>query len=211
MPLPIKENHYLTQGYGLTPFARSATGQRIYKNFPNGIHPGLDFGTKGINHAVLSTCAGKVVASGLDGGWGIMVEVEGTDGWRRQYAHLQYTTVEKGEFVDVGAMLGRVGTTGASTGIHLHYGHRRRSSWKWEYRDPSFELEKVEEPVRITKKLIKSPTSSAVYIYTGRYKYPIPDWETKVFLFGNGSSDIEEIEQDRLEKIPLGTIIPSLI
>lgn len=136
---PIDGEAYLTQGYGLTPFARSERGKRAYKNFQGGIHPGLDFGTHGRNSPVRSATDGKVVAAGPRGGWGNMVEVRGKDGWRRQYAHLDRVCARDGAAVRKGDVIGTVGNTGASTGIHLHYGNRRWTT-RWEYRDPTNDL-----------------------------------------------------------------------
>ena len=139
--LPIKGKCYQTQGYGLTEYARSPEGKKAYKNFPGGIHPGLDFGTAGINLPAIATVPGKVVRASMDGGWGNHVEIQGADGWRRQYAHLQSISVKEGEMVEAGQEVGKVGNTGASTGTHLHWGHRKsKLMGGWEYRDPSSDL-----------------------------------------------------------------------
>jgi murein DD-endopeptidase MepM/ murein hydrolase activator NlpD len=212
--LPIKGRCYITQGYGLTDYARSQAGKIAYKNFPGGIHSGIDFGTGGVNAPIISVCDGRVVRAGYDGGWGIHIEIEGADGWQRQYAHCSAVFVKVGSLVSVGDEIGRVGTTGNSTGVHLHFGNRRRKPLgSWEYRDPSGDLADaaVEEPVPITKKLIKGTLKPDVYIFTGRFKYPVPDWPTKVFLFGDGAGDIEIVSQDRVDKIAIGPVLPSLI
>ena len=66
----FKKDFYVTQKYGLTDFAKSSVGKIAYKNFPGGIHPGIDLGTKGINLPAISTCDGVVVQAGKNGGWG---------------------------------------------------------------------------------------------------------------------------------------------
>lgn len=211
---PILGKSYITQQYGLTSFAISISGKKIYKNFPGGIHPGVDFGTKGLNLPAISTIYGKVVKASLDGGWGNHVEIQGVDGWNRQYAHLEGFTVKVGDQVKPGDIVGHIGTTGASTGVHLHYGNRRRKlTLGWEYRDPSNDFSMVEEAPMPKKKLIKSSNVNkpGVYIFNGKSKFGIPDGETLEFLFGKkGWSMIEEVSDDILTKIPEPAIIPSL-
>lgn len=212
MTYPILGKCYVTQEYGLTDFARSPRGRLAYKNFPGGIHPGVDFGTAGINLPVISTIYGKVVRASFDGGWGNHVEILGVDGWNRQYAHLNDISVKVGQQVSPGVILGQVGTTGASTGVHLHYGNRRRKlTMAWEYRDPRNDFEIVEKPVMPTGKLIKSNhvDKPGVYIFNGKSKFGVPDWETLTFLFGE-KPVIEEVSEDILTKIPEPGLIPSL-
>ena len=207
---PITGKCYITQGYGATDFARSVFGQKAYKNF-GGIHPGIDWGTGGINAPTVSTIAGKIVRASMDGGWGNHVEIQGSDGWNRQYGHLQSISVKIGDTVIPGQEIGKVGTTGASTGIHLHYGNRRRKMFGgWEYRDPSNDFQDMPVAVMPTSKLIKQNGESGVYVFNGKAKFGIPDWPTKVFLFGDGDDNIEEVEADILTKIPTLGFFPSL-
>ena len=207
---PIEGKYYETQGYGLTQFASSATGRKAYANFPGGIHPGLDFGTGGINLQALSTIPGKVVFAGANGGWGNYVEVLGSDGWRRQYAHLESIGVKVGDSVMPGTVIGRVGTTGASTGTHLHYGNRRRTMLgAWEYRDPSGDLATVPAASPMpTGKLVKSKARAEVYAFNGTKLFYIPSIATLKFLFG--VTKIEIVEEDVLSKIPKGDSFPDL-
>lgn len=202
---PIIGKSYVTQGYGLTDFAKS--NPKLYKNFPGGIHPGIDFGTSGVNREVVATVPGKIVFAGKNGGWGNYIEVEGADGWRRQYAHLSAIFVKKGDTVEVGTELGRVGTTGASTGVHLHYGNRRWNLYKWEYRDPSGDFEEAREAKMPKGKLITGK-SSEIYAFNGKTKFYIPDMETLAFLFG--TLKIEKVSEDIISKIPTGTSLPSM-
>lgn len=207
----IQGEHYITQGYGLTAFAKSSTGRQFYANFPGGIHPGIDFGTKGAKLPVISPITGKVVRASEDGGWGIHVEIQGMDGWNVHFAHLSTALVKVGQNVKIGDILGRVGTTGSSTGIHLHFGSRRRKPLGgWEYRDPTLYLEAdVEESKMPTEKLIKAPNKPDVYIFNGKTKFPIFNWGTLVFLFGT-KPKIEVVDEAVLSKIPEGAIIPML-
>lgn len=206
---PIIGDHYQTQGYGRTEFARSSTGLRLYKAF-GGVHPGLDFGTKGVNLEIVATCDGTVVRAGIDGGWGNHVELKGDDGWNRQYAHLSAVSTKVGAKVVAGTVLGRVGNTGSSTATHLHYGHRRRKlTGGWEYRDPSVDLMEIPEPVVLPKgRVIKGAKNPDIYVWTGRMKHRIPDWETYVFLFGK--EQFEEVDDGVVSKLPEGQPMVSL-
>lgn len=61
-----------------------------------------------------------------------------------------------------------------------------------------------------TKKLIKSAGSADVFVYNGQTKHLIPDWQTKVFLFGDVSDDIEILPDEQMARIPTGATLPSL-
>lgn len=205
--LPIVGKCYITQGYGNTAFALS--NPSIYKSF-GGIHPGVDFGTHGVTLEVVSLVPGEVVYASLNSGWGNYVEVLGDDGWRRQYAHLSSIKVPKGAVVKPGDVLGRVGTTGQSTGVHLHYGNRRRKLLGgWEYRDPSpdFLNAAIDEPKMPVSKLIKG-ASPEVYAFNGSSKFYIPDMETLKFLFP--TSKVQDVAEDIISKIPNGGSVPSM-
>lgn len=212
---------YETQGYGLTQFAKSDLGRKLYKNFPGGIHVGFDFGTKGKQSKVYSTCDGKVVKAGLDGGWGNHIEVQCADGWNRQYAHLSLVAVKVGQEVKRGDYLGNVGNTGSGTATHLHYGHRQYNylTFRWTYRDPSIDLEDViiKEPKPIKSKLIKGNKTNNVYIYNGKEKFGIPSMNTYKFLCNLGlpigsekeiELAIEVIDEAIITKIPERETIP---
>ncbi|NRG18649.1 M23 family metallopeptidase [Rhizobiales bacterium] len=84
------------------------------------MHTGIDFrasrGTK-----VKAPASGKVTFAGRNGGYGLMVEIEHTNGIVSRYAHLRRIIVKNGEQLEVGEVIGLVGSTGRSTGPHLHY------------------------------------------------------------------------------------------
>ena len=83
-------------------------------------HPGVDFaGPWGA--AVTSTAPGKVVFAGARGGYGNMVEIDHGFGIRTRYGHLSRITVALGALVGKGSVVGRLGSTGRSTGPHVHY------------------------------------------------------------------------------------------
>ncbi len=83
-------------------------------------HAGIDFKTR-YGQPVLSSGSGVVTKAGRNGGYGKMVEVDHGDGFKTRYAHLSRIHVKVGQKVDAGARLGAAGSTGRSTGPHLHY------------------------------------------------------------------------------------------
>ena len=84
------------------------------------LHSGLDFrGSYGA--PVRATAAGKVVTAGAAGGYGNLVEIDHGNGVSTRYGHLSAILVTEGQIVQVGAVVGRLGSTGRSTGNHLHY------------------------------------------------------------------------------------------
>ncbi len=83
-------------------------------------HPGIDFaGPWGAK--VVSTAAGTVVFAGYHGGYGNMVEIDHGLGLHTRYGHLSAIMVRQGTRVNRGTDIGRVGSTGRSTGPHVHY------------------------------------------------------------------------------------------
>ncbi|MDQ3558722.1 MAG: M23 family metallopeptidase [Pseudomonadota bacterium] len=100
-------------GYRTDPFLRSAA-----------LHSGLDF-VAATGTSVRATAPGTVVSAGPSGGYGNMVEIRHAGGVSTRYAHLSAVLVEQGAEIKAGEVIGRVGSTGRSTGPHLHYETRR--------------------------------------------------------------------------------------
>jgi murein DD-endopeptidase MepM/ murein hydrolase activator NlpD len=84
------------------------------------MHTGLDF-RAATGDPVRATANGKVVASGWQGGYGRMVEIDHGNGLSTRYGHLSASNVKVGDVVKIGQVIGEVGSTGRSTGPHLHY------------------------------------------------------------------------------------------
>jgi len=110
------------QGHAIT----SLYGKRE-KPTPNGStdHKGLDLDYKN-NERVNAFAAGKVVKvvnnqNGSDKGYGNYVDIKGYDGTIHRYAHANKITVKVGQEVTAGTQIARAGSTGASSGPHLHY------------------------------------------------------------------------------------------
>lgn len=84
------------------------------------MHTGLDMrGDTG--DPVRATANGTVTSAGNNGGYGKMVEIEHKNGLSTRYAHLSAIDVKVGQAVKIGQIVGRIGSTGRSTGPHLHY------------------------------------------------------------------------------------------
>jgi murein DD-endopeptidase MepM/ murein hydrolase activator NlpD len=84
------------------------------------LHPGVDL-AEAYGAEVHAAAAGRVAHAGPAGGYGNMVEIDHGNGLASRYAHMSETLVEEGQQVDKGTVLGRLGSTGRSTGPHLHY------------------------------------------------------------------------------------------
>ena len=83
-------------------------------------HNGTDFGAP-TGTPVRATADGLVVTSSRNGGHGLYVKLDHDGPYHTSYSHLSKLTVKKGQRVKQGDLIGKVGSTGASTGPHLHY------------------------------------------------------------------------------------------
>jgi murein DD-endopeptidase MepM/ murein hydrolase activator NlpD len=86
---------------------------------------------------VVASLTGRVVSSGVAGGYGLAVEIEHERPRRRTlYGHLSELYVKEGDLVRQGEVIGRVGSTGLSTGPHLHFELRLPQDGGWVATDP---------------------------------------------------------------------------
>lgn len=108
---PITGNYDHTSAFGprIDPF----TGQASF-------HPGIDLAGP-YGSIVAATAPGSVVWAGARGGYGNLVEIDHGFGIRTRYAHLSAILVHLGEKVSQGTPIGKLGSTGRSTGPHVHY------------------------------------------------------------------------------------------
>ena len=84
------------------------------------MHAGLDF--KGpVGTPILAAAEGKIVLAGFNGGYGNTIEIRHANGLVTRYAHLSGLNVRRGQMVDRGVQIGRMGSSGRSTGSHLHF------------------------------------------------------------------------------------------
>jgi len=108
--MPIR-NSYITSGFGFRrdPFGRGTT-----------FHRGIDFHAK-VGDPVLSVADGVVRFSGVKRGYGNVVEIDHGNGYVTLYAHNSRNTVKEGDLVRVGQEVAKAGSTGRSTGAHVHF------------------------------------------------------------------------------------------
>lgn len=92
-----------------------------YRTSPDvGFHQGVDLGAN-YGDVVRAAAAGTVAAADYDGGYGNKVDIDHGNGYHTWYAHLSKFIAQPGERVVKGEPIGLVGSTGFSTGPHLHY------------------------------------------------------------------------------------------
>ncbi|TLS43627.1 LysM peptidoglycan-binding domain-containing protein [Streptomyces montanus] len=89
-------------------------------SWSKGYHTGVDFPVP-TGTAVKSVAAGQVETAGWGGSFGYQVVIRHADGRYTQYAHLSAISVKAGQHVVSGQRIGRSGSTGNSTGPHLHF------------------------------------------------------------------------------------------
>jgi murein DD-endopeptidase MepM/ murein hydrolase activator NlpD len=109
--LPIQSDFRLASGFGLRndPF----TGQIA-------MHEGIDFAAE-TGTPVVAPAKGQVVRSEWDPTYGHVIELKHAENFVTRYAHLSKRLVTENSMVQSGAHIGNVGSTGRSTGPHLHY------------------------------------------------------------------------------------------
>ncbi|WP_426011539.1 peptidoglycan DD-metalloendopeptidase family protein [Caulobacter sp. DWR2-3-1b2] len=83
-------------------------------------HSGLDF-PGAFYTPIMATAPGVVSFTGVRSGYGNVVEIDHGNGFKTRYAHLQATSVKVGQRVAIGQRIAAMGSTGRSTGPHLHY------------------------------------------------------------------------------------------
>jgi len=84
------------------------------------MHTGLDFRGE-LGEPIHATAAGTVTIAGWSGGYGKMVEIDHGNGLATRYGHLSEIDVSVGDNIRIGQIVGKLGSTGRSTGPHLHY------------------------------------------------------------------------------------------
>lgn len=107
---------YVSSGFG--PRTHPVTGEK------GKMHNGVDLSTNGQHTPIYASRAGVVIVNRYqENGAGWYVTIDHGDGYRSVYMHMcKKSSVQVGQFVAAGEVIGCVGTTGASTGMHLHFG-----------------------------------------------------------------------------------------
>ncbi|MCB5165488.1 transglycosylase family protein [Streptomyces bambusae] len=117
-----KPNRDTARGGWFAPVEASiGTAYRVSgASWSSGYHTGVDFRVP-TGTSVKAVAAGEIVSAGWGGAYGYQVVIRHTDGKYSQYAHLSAVGVRAGQQVAGGQRIGRSGSTGNSTGPHLHF------------------------------------------------------------------------------------------
>lgn len=109
--MPVTDYPYLSSSYGWR--RHPVTGRYLR-------HDGLDFAAPR-GTPILAAAGGVVLAAGPDAGYGQRVDIDHGDGLVSRYAHASELLVKVGDLVERGQLIARVGSSGVSTGPHLHF------------------------------------------------------------------------------------------
>ena len=112
IPSGLPVNGYISDGYGMRRNPFSGEGRETHE----GLDIAVDFGTP-----VTSTADGLVIYAAPHAGYGNLVILYHSNGITTRYGHLSRITVEAGQRVKRGDQIGHAGSTGRSTGPHVHY------------------------------------------------------------------------------------------
>jgi murein DD-endopeptidase MepM/ murein hydrolase activator NlpD len=150
---PLKK-FVITQEYGCTSFARCGNPKGAYGGKP---HNGIDISSRPDQSGFLdlrmrAVMAGKVIMvapESLSGGWGNAVVISHPNGLFTLYGHLSRAIVKEGQKVKKGQLIGFEGSTGFSTGRHLHFSVYMEITiyrTKWYY-GPGYDFEYTLDPM----------------------------------------------------------------
>lgn len=110
-------------GYFINPLPASSISSR-FGSRKGGFHTGLDM-AKSAGSSIKAADGGTVIFAGWQGSYGNMVEIDHGGGFTTRYAHCSEIYVSTGDKVYQGKVVGTVGSTGVSTGPHLHFEVRK--------------------------------------------------------------------------------------
>ncbi|MBR8834608.1 MAG: M23 family metallopeptidase [Stigonema ocellatum SAG 48.90 = DSM 106950] len=127
-PLPVPAEITSLFGWRIHPI----TGDRRF-------HSGTDLGAA-TGTPVLAAYPGKVEIADWVGGYGLTVILNHTSAQQTLYGHMSQVLVQPGQWVEKGTVIGLVGSTGNSTGPHLHFEVRQLTPEGWVATDPGTEL-----------------------------------------------------------------------
>lgn len=107
------------------PFSGEVTSSFGHRENPFGgadveVHRGMDISGP-MGAPVKSVAKGKVAFTGVKGGFGNCIIINHENGFETLYGHLSKILVRRGQQIDIGEQIGNIGSTGRSTGPHLHY------------------------------------------------------------------------------------------
>jgi murein DD-endopeptidase MepM/ murein hydrolase activator NlpD len=109
--MPVRTSYRLTSGYGWRKHPTSGKTR---------LHEGTDF-AGAVGTPIYSTADGVVTFAGWAGGYGRVIKIRHALGFETRYAHLSKISVKQGQRVSRGDRIGDMGSSGRSTGPHVHY------------------------------------------------------------------------------------------
>ena len=110
-------------------------------------HSGLDIAAPS-GAPVVATGSGTVISAGWNGGYGKAIVIQHNDTQQTLYGHLSEISVQPGQSIAQGTVIGLVGSTGNSTGPHLHFESRMPTDGVWTAVDPMPEIQYAVENLR---------------------------------------------------------------
>lgn len=129
VPKKVTQGSKVIKGVGTGAFAWPITGPTITSGFGKRwgrLHAGTD--TVSSNRDIYASDNGKVITADYNSSFGNHVIIDHRNGYKTVYAHLSKIKVKKGDLLEKGDLLGIMGTTGQSTGVHLHFEIRKGST-----------------------------------------------------------------------------------
>jgi len=117
-----------SEGVGnfIWPIPSSTKVSSFYGPRKDRFHDGIDIKARRGSH-ILAAASGKVIYSGSMRGYGKIIIIDHKNGYHSVYAHNSRHFVKRGQKVSQGEVIGKVGSTGRSTGPHLHFEIRKRN------------------------------------------------------------------------------------
>ena len=143
---PLASAAPITSGFGWR--THPITGSRRF-------HSGIDIGAA-MGAPVVAAGSGTIVSAGRLGGYGNAIVIQHNGVQQTLYGHLSEVFVEAGQNVTAGTVIGRVGSSGQSTGPHLHFESRMSTADGWVAVDPSddvkYALDRLQDPNPVARR-----------------------------------------------------------
>lgn len=139
------------------------------------MHTGTDIAAP-IGTSVIAALTGKVLLADSLGGYGMAIALEHGQGSQQTlYAHLSELFVKPGQVVEKGTVIGRVGTTGNSTGPHLHFELRQQlPDGSWIAQDAGVQIEVALKDLNQSLKVARFPPTPSLSLQVQLQQMPQP-------------------------------------
>lgn len=131
------------------------------KALVDGHHDGYDLAAA-LGSPIRATKTGRVSFAGSQGGYGKLIVLEHPEGWSTYYGHASQLAVKEGQTVQAGQVVAYVGSTGHSTGPHLHYELRHHGVAV----DPQLAIQSVASKAKGTQKVAKAKQKQKAQVKT---------------------------------------------